>query len=206
MTDKMGSRLNKEIESALQDATKTIELGKKAGVPFTPEQEQAIRQNAIDTVYANMGKQEPQSQPQDSGNIQPKQDQGGQQNDPWGWVNGKIHQLMGETGVYITSDEANKLIIGENDPKSVDPYEYLKAFETLVRQRQQNNRQPQGLNPAIPSYATGGRSTTSKSALQDQYDKEMALIVKGQHPTITRGDQMGIQRMKNAYRAKGLDI
>jgi hypothetical protein len=204
MTDKMGSRLDKEIQGALDQASMAIELGKQSGIKYTPEQEQAIRDRAINSAYAKMNQE---SQSQTPGSEPQGQDQGQQPKaDPaWGWVNQKIVDLMGETGVFITSKEANKLILGDNNENRVDPYEYLKAFEGLVRQRQQNN-QSQGLNPAIPSYVTGGRSSSSQSALRQAYDKEIAQIAKGTHPTIVRGDITGRQNLDIAYRRKGLDI
>jgi len=204
MTDKMGSRLDKEIQSALSDVQKSVDLAEKSGVQLTEEQKRAMRDQAINDTYSRLNEQPGGSAPQSS--VQKQQDERVQANDPWLWVNEEVHRLMDRTGVHISPKEANELIVGENDPADVTPYNYIKAFESLIVQRQQNTNQPQGLNPAVASYVTGGRSSTSKSALQSEYDQQIALITSGKHPTIVRGDHMGLQKLKNAYRQKGLDI
>lgn len=206
MTDKMGSRLDKEIQTALNVATQSIELGKQAGIQYTPDQEQAIRDRAINSAYAKLNQQD-QSSPQSSAQQpapQP-QDQGVQPNDPWGWVGQKVERIMRETGVYIPPEEANKLILGEGLDQELDPFQYVQAFESLARQRQLNS-QPQGPSAAIPSYVTGGKAPAAQSALRQAYDKEMAQIAQGTHPNIKRGQTMGIQNLQIAYREKGLDI
>ena len=208
MTDKMGSRLDKEIQSALETATNAIDLGKQAGMKYTPEQEQAIRDKAINAAYAKLNQQTQQSSPQSSAQQpapQP-QDQGNQQGSPDVWISQEVNRIMSETGVYIPADEANKLILGENNENQVTPYQYIQAFDSLARQRQSNTRQPRGPSPAIPSFVTGGKSPTSQSALMQQYQKERAQIRNGTHPTLKRGDIPGIQRLEMAYRAKGLDV
>lgn len=204
MTDKMGSRLDKEIQTALSDVQKSVDLAEKSGVKLTEAQKQAMRDRAINDTYSRMNESSDASSSQSSDQTpQDKRNQPG--NDPWVWVNQEVLRLMDQTGVHISPEEANKMIVGD-DPQNVTPYTYLKAFEGLITQRQQNTSQPQGLNPAVPSYVTGGRSSKSKSALQNEYDQQISLITKGKHPTIVRGDHMGLQKLKNAYRQKGLDI
>jgi hypothetical protein len=207
MTDKMGSRLDKEIQTALQVATQSIELGKQAGIQYTPEQEQAIRDKAINSAYAKLN-QPDQSSPSYSEQQEEMQmqDQMGQQANPWMWVNLEVQRIMRDTGVYIPPEEADKLIIGEDTDQEISPYRYIQAFESLAQQRKSNSSQPQGPSAAIPSYVTGGKAPGSQSALQQQYDKEMAQIAKGTHPTIKRGQHMAIQNLQIAYRNKGLNI
>jgi hypothetical protein len=202
MTDKMGSRLDKEIQSALERATETIELGKQAGIKYTPEQEQAIRDKAINTAYTKLNQQDPSS----TQNSAQPQDQGSQPNDPGVWVSQEVQRIMGETGVYIQPEEANKLILGENGENKLTPYQYIQAFESLARQRQLNQNQPQGRSPAIPSYVTGGQASTSQSALRQAYDKEIAQINRGTHPTIKRGETLAIQNLEIAYKQRGLEL
>lgn len=211
MTDKMGSRLDKEIQSALQTATQAIELGKQSGVKYTPEQEQAIRDRAINSAYERLNQPNQQSSPQDSApqqqpTQQPKQDQGNQPDPAWVAAGQRIQRIMAETGVYIPPEEANKLILGDNPQGPADPFEYVQAFESLARQRQLNNSQPRGPNPNIPSLATGGRPPASQGALRQNFDKEMAQIRAGNHPSIKRGDIPAIQQLEISYREKGLDI
>jgi len=205
MTDKMGSRLDKEIQSALNNATQAIELGKQAGVPYTPEQEQKIRDQAINMAYNKMQTQQGQES-QAPASAQQAQEGGKQTYDPqWGWANQEVVRIMGETGVFIPGNEANDIILGKDRANKLTPYQYVQAFERIARQRQQNNFQPQGRNPAIPSYAQTGQAQTSKTALRQQYDRERAQIRSGEHPTIKKGDIMGIQRLEIEYRQKGLD-
>jgi hypothetical protein len=207
MTDKMGSRLDKEIQSALDQAKQAIDLGKQAGMKYTPEQEQAIRDRAINTAYSRLN-QDPQSQPQNSVQQpaqQPKQDMG---NPATQLINQEINRIMRETGVFIPPEEANALILGEGENlRSMSPLQYVQAFEGLARQRQLNS-QPSGPNPSIPSYVTGGKAPTSQTALRQQYEKEIAQIKNGTHPTIKRGGNsvMAIQNLEISYRKRGLDI
>lgn len=209
MTDKMGSRLDKEIQVALETAKQSIELGKQAGIQYTPEQEQAIRDKAINSAYAKLNQPEV-SPPQDSAVPQAQhtgQDQGQQSIDPsWQWVNQEVHRIMNETGVYISGEEANKMILGEDGGQGLSPYQYIQAFESLARQRQQNISHPRGPNPAIPSYVQGGKSTESQTALKNAYLKELEQIKSGTHPTIKKGQIKNIQDMENEYRRKGLEF
>jgi hypothetical protein len=202
MTDKMGSRLDKEIQSALNNATQAIELGKQAGMKYTPQQEQAIRDQAINGAYSKMQQERQQSQSTPS---VPKQDGGNQASNPWGSAQQEILRIMGETGVFIPAEEANNLILGQDKSNKMTPYQYVQAFEQLARQRQSNTR-PQGPNPALPSFAQGGQARQSQTALRQQYDKERMQIRAGNHPTIKKGDIMGIQKLEIDYRNKGLDI
>lgn len=201
MTDKMGSRLDKEIQSALEKATEVIELGKRSGVKYTPEQEQAIRDTAINSAYANMNQPNQQSSPQSSA----PQDQGKQPGDPWVAVGQKVQNIMAQTGVFISPDEANALIFGEDGENQVDPFEYVQAFEAIARQRQLNSQQPTGPSPNIPSLVTGGRASKTQTALRQAYLKERAQIRQGSHPTVIRGDTMGIQNLEIKYRNQGLE-
>lgn len=201
MTDKMGSRLDKEIQAALQRAAEVIELGKASGVKYTPEQEQAIRAKLIDGAYNKMNQADQQSSPQSSAT----QDMGRQPGDPWALVAQKVQRIMSETGVFIAPDEANAMIFGEKGENQVDPFEYVQAFEAIARQRQLNSRQPTGPNPNIPSLVTGGRASTTQTALRQAYLKERAQIRQGSHPSIVRGDVMGIQNLEVKYRDQGLE-
>lgn len=209
MTDKMGSRLDKEIQGALQLSTQAIEALESTGKTLSEQEKQAIKDRYINGAYEKAYQQERQSPPQGSAQQPaqpPAQDQGNQQASPWVWVNQEAQRMMRETGVYISPEDANKMIAGENGENRVTPYQYLQAFESLVRQRQTNTSQPQGLSPAIPSYVSGGKSPTSQTALRAAYEKERAQINAGTHPSIIRGDLTGIQRLEIAYRQKGLDI
>ena len=201
MTDKMGSRLDKEIQAAIDKASEVIAIGKDAGITYTPEQEQSIRDKAINQAYAKLQHSEEQSQP----SVSAPQEQGSQQASPWGWVSQEAQRIMTETGVFISPDEANKLIMGEGGENQVTPFQYVQAFEQLARNRQVNRGQPQ-VPPGIPSFATGGKSTESATALRQQYEKEMSQVRSGKHPSVRRGDIMGIQRIEAEYRNKGLDI
>lgn len=205
MTDKMGSRLDKEIQSALTEATRSIELAKEAGMEFTPQMEQAIRDKAINKAYANLNQQQPSS-PQVSGNLAQQQTQQTQEqgNQPSSFVEQEVHRIMAETGVYISPDEANRLIIPEGE--TLTPYQYIQAFEQIAKQRQQNISQPQGPNPNIPSYVSGGKPASPQTALRREYEKELRQIRDGSHPKIRRGDLPAIQRLEIEYRKKGLDI
>lgn len=122
MTDKMGSRLDKEIQSALKQANDSIELTKQAGIKYTPEQEQAIRDRAINSAYTRLN-QSQESPPPVSGQpkARPQQEQGGQQVNPGVWINQEVARIMRDTGVYIPPEEANELIVGEN--KDMTPYQ-----------------------------------------------------------------------------------
>lgn len=199
MTDKMGSRLDKEIQSALDQAKSSIDLSKAAGVQFTPEQEQAVRDKAINNAYSRLNQQpDGASQPPPSANK--PQEQGNQQSSP-NIIAQEVHRIMAETGVYISANEANELI-----GQTSSPFEYIKAFEQIATQRQQNISQSQGRNPALSSYVTGGKAAQTQTALRSSYDKEIAQVKAGTHPSIIRGDTMGLQKLENSYRAKGLDI
>jgi hypothetical protein len=207
MTDKMGSRLDKEIQTALDEAKDIIETGKKAGVNYTPEQEQKIRDQRINEAYSKLNQPNQQSSPDPSEQSATQQNQEtGNQQGINSYIGQEVNRIMSETGVYISADEANKLILGEDLENKLTPYQYIQAFESLAQQRQTNNRQPQGANSKIPSMVTGGKSPTSQSALRQSFEKEMAQIKAGKHPTIRRGNIDGIQRLEIAYRDKGLDI
>ena len=207
MTDKMGSRLDKEIQGALEQATNAIELGKQAGMKYTPEQEQAIRDKAINAAYTKLN-QPGQSSPQSSEPpvLPGQQDAGPQSANPLVWVNQEVQRIMTETGVFIPPEEANQLIVGEGGDTEISPYQYIQAFESLARQRQSNTRQPTGLNPAIPSYVQGGKSSETQTALRSQYQKEIEQIKAGTHPSIKRGETNALQQMENEYRRKGLEF
>jgi len=202
-SDRLESRVNKEIKAAFDDANRSIELGKAAGLKYTAQQEQQIRDHAMNQARAKAYQE--QSQPNPS---QPQQGREvGNQSEVVAYVNKEVQRIMRETGVYIDPKEADAMIVGEGDNRNTQltPYQYIQAFESLARQRQPNI-QPQGPSTRIPSYATGGKPSTSQTALRQQFDKEMTQIRQGTHPTIRRGNAKGINDLEISYRQKGLEL
>lgn len=210
MTDKLGSRVDKEIQSALNQAKQSIELIKEGGVTLTPQQEQAIRDKAINRAYMKLDQEKAGSSPEGSGsNAEPAPDQnpGNQVNPVVQMINAEVQKIMQETGVFISPQEADQFILGENGENQLTPFEYVAAFRSLAQQRQQNNMiQSRGRNPNVSSYATGGSSVPNNSVLMQQYTKEKQAIANGTHPTIKRGQTKAIQDLEISYRKKGLDI
>jgi len=202
MTDKAVSRMDKEIQAAIEQANQSIQLVESTGNKLTPAQADAIRQKAINEAYAKRGSQEPSTE--DSQQETKAADQG--PNPEAAYVQNQVQRIMNETGVYIHPEEANKLILGEKGENKMDSFQFIKAFESLAKQRQLNRSQSQGPNPNIPSMVSGGNSPAALTALRQQYDRERAQIRNGTHPQIRRGDISGIQRLEIAYRNKGLDI
>jgi hypothetical protein len=203
MTDKMGSRLDTKIEAAINDANNAIALIESAGQPLTEQQKQAIRNKKINDAYNDPGQSSSQPSGQQAQAAPQTQEPG---NQPKGnpIVQQEVQRIMRETGVYISSDEANQLIgpIGPN----MSPVQWVNSFEQLARTRANNFNQPSGSNPVIPSAAFGGSAQPTQTVLRQQYDKEVAQIAEGTHPTIKRGQQLAFQQMQSKYRQKGLDI
>lgn len=203
MTDKLGSRLDKEIQTALDQATNSIELAKAAGLEMTPQQEQAIKDRAINNAYSRMNQQSQQSSSPGSDPQQPapQPDQGN--NLAMGnFINAEVQKIMRRYDVFIPPDEANQLIGNVGGP-----YEYLQAFESIASTRQQNRLggQPPQPGSTIPSMVPQGRAPGS-TALRDQYENELAQIRKGKHPSIKLGDEWALTQLERSYRDKGLDI
>ena len=196
MTDKMGSRLDKKIESAIIEANATIKLNEESGIQMTEQQKEALRNKKIDAaIHSSPQPSGQEAQPAPAGEPGSQQ----QANQPINLAQ-EVNRIMAETGVYISAQEANELI----GPVKT-PFEYLKAFESLAEQRQLNH-QPSGPNPRVPSQVVGTRIGGSQTALRQQYDAEIAQIAAGTHPTIRRGQTLALSQMQQQYRQKGLDI
>lgn len=201
MTDGAVSRMDKKFQDAIARAKETIELGKQAGVQYTPQQEKAIRDRFIDQVYEQTVNDGAETPPQDSQRMPAQQDQG--YNPVAALVTAEVQRIMAETGVYISGEEADKAIIGDGS-RQISPFQYIEAFKNLAKQKQQG--QSGAPNPSIPSFVPGGKPTTSQAALRQRYDQELAQIRDGTHSTITRGDHYAIQKMESEYRRQGLEL
>ena len=184
LTDKLGTRLDARIKSAQEEAAKAIALAKESGIPLTPEQERLISRNAVDKVYA-------------SGDNSPEPQKAEPTASPEDYVTKEVRKIMKQTGVYLDPDEANNLI-GIVD----SPFDYIQKFKSICESR--STRPPE--ESRIPTMSAGGGKAPGIDALRAQYDKEIAEITQGKHPTIRRGDVMAVTRMKEEYRKKGLSI
>jgi len=184
MTDKLGSKLDVRIKTAQDEAEKAIRMLKASGVALTPEQERSISQTAVNEALTAKEASEA-AQHQEA------------QSKPIDFVNGEVRKIMKRTGVYIEPDEANALI-GEVD----SPFDYVRKFEEICQSR--STRPPE--ESRIPTMSPSNGKATSVDSLRAQYDKEISDIVHGKHPSIRRGDVMGVTRLKEEYRKKGLSV
>lgn len=183
MTDKLGSKLDVRIKTAQDEAEKAIRMLKASGVALTPEQERSISQNAVnEALTAKLESEAVHNQDAEK---------------PTDIVNREIRKIMKRTGVYIEPDEANALI-GEVD----SPIDYINRFNEICQSR--STRPPE--ESRIPTMSPSNGKATSVDSLRAQYDKEISDIVHGKHPSIRRGDVMGVTRLKEEYRKKGLSI
>lgn len=115
------------VQAELANFEKVLDLQKKAGMAFTPEQETALRQQAINQAFIG-GEQNP---PAESPEQPPAQD-GGEDDADLDPVTAEAWRMMEDAGIIIEDDDPEA---GTLDQSS--PYAFLRSIDKAIEAKRQ---------------------------------------------------------------------
>lgn len=174
-------------KKAYQEAMGEIARLKGLGIPMTPEQEQAIREQKLDEAIKQESNGEPATQQQ---NI----DMGTQQQavQPPAWLKRDVDALIAETRLELLPQEMNEAgltlaLMNEN------PRQFYETFrEALHAKRDNIVKGGQFSRAATPGIGTQGQSGN----WQQQYESEIRAAA---------GNGRKIEQIRRNYQERGFD-
>jgi len=184
LTDKASSRLDKKLRDELKKINDVIDLQKKAGIPITPEQERALRQEVYDSTIKQFGEEEEPSDKTAQPNI-PQDPQQAAQMAAAAVIDSLVKDVYKEAGVTVMEDDPEAELIDRSSPT---------AFLTSIRQAAEKKKQRIQTAPEA-RITTLGKG--QQSNLEAQYLEEKNKI---------HGDVNALIELKKKYRTKGLQV
>lgn len=182
LTDKASSRLDKKLRDELKKINDVISLQKEAGIPITPEQENAMRQKVYDKALQQFGEEE---EPTTTAQEQPVDPRQMAEMAAAAVVSGMANDIYKEAGVTVKDNDPEAEMVDHSSPTA-----FLNSLRAAVEKKKQR---VQTAPEARITTLGKGQSTN----LEAQYLDEKKNI---------QGDVNALIELKKKYREKGLQV